>query len=65
MMDYSVVPDEDVNSWIVKIQDVAPTDSYSNKEKAIAEAEKLAKEDSPSRVVVYDSQLKVEDEKWF
>ncbi|MDM5197465.1 DUF2188 domain-containing protein [Fictibacillus enclensis] len=65
MNDYSVVPDKGVNGWIVKIQDVAPTEAFPSRAEAIAEAERLAKEDSPSRVLVYDSKLEIEEEKSF
>ncbi|MDM5336631.1 DUF2188 domain-containing protein [Fictibacillus enclensis] len=65
MNDYSVVPDKGVNGWIVKIQDVAPTEIYPSRAEVIAEAERLAKEDSPSRVLVYDSKLEIEEEKSF
>ncbi|MCK6255660.1 DUF2188 domain-containing protein [Fictibacillus sp. KIGAM418] len=65
MNDYSVVPDQGENGWIVKIQDVAPTDTFPSRAEAIAKAEKLATEDKPSRVLVYDTQLKVEEEKMF
>ncbi|SCC33322.1 hypothetical protein GA0061096_3888 [Fictibacillus enclensis] len=34
-------------------------------QRRIAEAERLAKEDSPSRVLVYDSKLEIEEEKSF
>ncbi|MDN4526848.1 DUF2188 domain-containing protein [Fictibacillus fluitans] len=65
MNDYSVVPDRGVNGWIVKLQDVAPTETYTSRAEAIEEAERLAKENTPSRVLVYDSKLEIEEEKKF
>lgn len=63
MKTYSVAPDKDASRWIVKLEDVAPTESFSSKDGAITAAEELAKENSPSKVQILDEDHKVIDEK--
>ncbi|WP_053217991.1 DUF2188 domain-containing protein [Virgibacillus senegalensis] len=63
MKDYSVAPNKNAEGWYVKIEDVAPTDLYSNKADAIAEAEKLASNDTPSRLMILDENHEIVEEK--
>lgn len=63
MKSYSVAPNQDASRWIVKLEDVAPTDSYTSKDGAIAAAEKLAKSNSPSKVEILDENHNVIDTK--
>lgn len=54
MKSYSVAPNQDASRWIVKLEDVAPTDSFTSKDGAITAAEELAKNNSPSKVEILD-----------
>lgn len=65
MKEYYVVPNKDATGWFVKIEDIAPTDLYPEKSAAIEEAQKLAKENSPSRVLIQDKYHEVVEEHTF
>ncbi|MFP7492663.1 DUF2188 domain-containing protein [Terribacillus saccharophilus] len=65
MKEYSVVPNKDVSGWYVKIEDVAPTEYHSTRDDAVLEAEGMAKENSPSKLVIYDAHHEIEEEKQF
>lgn len=54
MKNYSVAPNKDATAWMVKLEDIAPTESYDAKDEAITEAEKMAKENSPSKLSILD-----------
>lgn len=63
MKTYSVAPNKDASRWIVKLEDVAPTESYSSKDGAILAAEEMAKENSPSKIQILDEDHNVIEEK--
>ncbi|MBM7599401.1 hypothetical protein JOC34_001769 [Virgibacillus halotolerans] len=65
MKKYSVAPNKDTTAWMVKLEDVAPTDSFQAKDDAIAEAEKMAKENSPSKVMVLDKNHEIIETKTY
>ncbi|MFD2628614.1 DUF2188 domain-containing protein [Oceanobacillus kapialis] len=65
MKKYSVVPNVDVSAWIVKLEDVAPENEYAAKDDAIAAAEQMAKDNSPSMVEIMDKEHNVIEEKRF
>ena len=54
MKNYSVAPNKDATAWMVKLEDVAPTESYDTKDEAVAKAEEMAKENSPSKLSILD-----------
>jgi len=54
MKNYSVAPNKDATAWMVKLEDVAPTESFETKDEAIAKAEEMAKENSPSKLSILD-----------
>lgn len=60
---YSVAPDQDATRWIVKLEDVAPTESFPSKDGAIAAAEELAKDNTPSKLQILDKDHNVEEER--
>ena len=62
---YSVAPDQDASRWIVKLEDVAPTESFPSKKGAIAAAEELAKDNSPSKLQVLDKEHNVVEERQY
>ncbi|WP_173918444.1 DUF2188 domain-containing protein [Halobacillus sp. Marseille-Q1614] len=62
MKEYSVSPNKDVTGWFVKIEDVAPTDEYDERDTAIAKAKEMAEHNKPSRVLILDKNHEVEDE---
>lgn len=63
MKNYSVAPDQTASRWIVKLEDVAPTESFPSKDGAIAAAEELAKANSPSKLQILDKEHNVIDVK--
>jgi hypothetical protein len=65
MKEYYVVPNKDDSGWYVKIEDVAPTSLYNGQSEAIAEAERLAKENQPAKVLVENEEHEVVSEKTF
>ena len=65
MKEYSVVPDKDATGWFVKIEDVAPIELYPERDIAVEEAEKLAKANQPSKVVIMDQHHEVEEKRTF
>ncbi|RIU91199.1 DUF2188 domain-containing protein [Oceanobacillus picturae] len=65
MKTYSVVPNVDVSGWFVKLENVAPEDVYEAKDDAIAAAEQMAKENTPSMVEIMDKDHNVIEEKRF
>lgn len=62
MKNYSVAPNQDASRWIVKLEDVAPTDSFPTKADAIDAAEELAKANRPSKVQILDDQHNLVEE---
>ncbi|WP_181347663.1 DUF2188 domain-containing protein [Thalassobacillus sp. CUG 92003] len=63
MKEYTVAPNKDVTGWLVKIEDIAPTDLYDEKDTALEKAEQLAQENKPSRLTILDEHHQVEQEK--
>lgn len=62
---YSVAPNKDASRWIVKLEDVAPEESYSSKEGAIQAAEEMAQANSPSKLEILDDNHNVIEEKTY
>ncbi|MGV2621160.1 DUF2188 domain-containing protein [Halobacillus sp. ACCC02827] len=65
MKEYSVVPNKDVTGWFVKIEDVAPTDLYDERDTAIEKAEEMAKGNSPSKLSIMNQNHEVEEERTY
>jgi hypothetical protein len=63
MKEYTIVPNKDSSGWYVKLEDVAPENLYDNRSIAIDEAEKLAMDNQPSKILVYNEELELVDEK--
>lgn len=63
MKNYSVAPDQNASRWIIKLEDVSPTESFPSKDGAIAAAEELAKENSPSKLQILDKEHNVVEER--
>ncbi|MCP3031026.1 DUF2188 domain-containing protein [Halobacillus sp. A1] len=62
MKEYSVAPNKDVTGWIVKIEDIAPTDEYDERDTALEKAKEMAEQNKPSRILVLDQNHEVEEE---
>jgi hypothetical protein len=60
---YTVAPNVDATAWFVKLEDVAPEEVYDAKDEAIAEAERMAEENSPGLVQILDKEHNVIEEK--
>ncbi|TMW69892.1 DUF2188 domain-containing protein [Alteribacter natronophilus] len=65
MKEYTVRPNKDADEWFVKIEDVAPETSYDKMDQAIEEAEKIAGDNRPSRLIIYNHLHEIVDEKTF
>ncbi|MDN4075155.1 DUF2188 domain-containing protein [Fictibacillus terranigra] len=48
MHDYSVVPNQGENGWVVKIQNTAPSGTYSSRSEAIALAKNQPRKTNPA-----------------
>ncbi|MFP7479899.1 DUF2188 domain-containing protein [Terribacillus saccharophilus] len=65
MKEYSVVPNKDASGWYVKIENTAPVELHHTRDDAVLEAEGIAKENAPSKVVIYDAKQEIEEERQF
>lgn len=65
MNEYTVAPNRDGSKWIVKIEDVAPEDTHDQKDAAIAQAEELAAQNKPSKVIILDANHEQVEERKF
>ncbi|MFP7254200.1 hypothetical protein CHH91_00830 [Virgibacillus sp. 7505] len=65
MKGYSGVQNKDVSGCDVKIENVAPAEYHSSRDDAVLEAEGLAKDNAPSKVVIYDAQQEIGEERRF
>lgn len=48
MNHYTVAPNKDVTTWIIKIEDIASADEYDKYDDAIKAAEDMARQHQPS-----------------
>ncbi|MYL36002.1 DUF2188 domain-containing protein [Pontibacillus yanchengensis] len=65
MNEYTVAPNKDATGWLVKVEDVAPTEHYIDRDSAVEKAEEIAKEHSPSKIYILDKYHEVEEERSF
>ncbi|MBY7144174.1 DUF2188 domain-containing protein [Virgibacillus sp. NKC19-3] len=65
MKKYSVTPNADVSGWFIKLEDVAAEEEYFSKDDAIQAAEKMAQENSPSKLEILDKYHTVIEEKTY
>lgn len=63
MKNYHVVPDRDVNGWYIKLEDAAPIDHFEMKSDAIEYAERVASENTPSKLLILDQDREVVEER--
>ncbi|KMY55561.1 hypothetical protein AC623_17765 [Bacillus sp. FJAT-27231] len=62
---YSVAPNKDASRWIVKLEDVAPAETYSSVDGAIQAAEEIAQANSPSKLEILDADHNVVEERTY
>jgi hypothetical protein len=62
MRTYTVTPNVDASAWFVKLEDVAPEEVHDTKDEAIAEAKRLAEENTPSVVQILDKNHNILEE---
>ncbi|WP_174615683.1 DUF2188 domain-containing protein [Virgibacillus ihumii] len=65
MKHYTVAPNKDATAWYVKIEDVAPTEEYDKRDKAIEAAEETAKENKPSTLSILTKEHEVEEKRTY
>jgi hypothetical protein len=65
MYTYSVAPNVDLTSWVVKLEGVAPEEEHNTKEEAVEAAERMAKENKPSEVQIFDENHDVIEKRRF
>ncbi|MDL4842451.1 DUF2188 domain-containing protein [Aquibacillus rhizosphaerae] len=65
MRNYTVAPNKDATAWYVKVEDVAPTQKYDKKDKAIEAGEQLAVENKPAILTILTNEHEVADERTF
>ncbi|WP_245864566.1 DUF2188 domain-containing protein [Terribacillus aidingensis] len=49
----------------MKIEDAAPTEYHSSRDEAVLEAESMAKDNAPSKAIIYDAHQEVEEQRQF
>ncbi len=65
MKNYSVEPNKDAKTWLVKIEGVAPKEVYDNYNEAIEAAVNTAQDNKPSTLTILDGQNKVQEKRTF
>ncbi|MFD1019950.1 DUF2188 domain-containing protein [Thalassobacillus hwangdonensis] len=65
MKTYTVVPNKDVTGWLVKMEDVAPTDVHEDRDSAVQVAKELAEKNKPSKLTIMNGKHEVEEEMTF
>ncbi|WP_017727925.1 DUF2188 domain-containing protein [Halalkalibacterium ligniniphilum] len=65
MKEFHIVPNKEMTEWQVRLEGVAPEYVYMDKDQAIKQAELLAKEQAPSRTVIFNHLYEVIEEKTF
>jgi len=60
---YTVTPNAETDGWFLKLEDTAPVELYDTRAEAVEKGEKMAKENRPAKLVIYDRQDNKEDER--
>lgn len=62
MKKFTVRPDKNADSWFLKLEDVAPQENFDQMDDATAAGKKLASENSPSQLTIYNQHNEVVEE---
>lgn len=62
---YSIVPNIEGTSWMIKSEDEVHETEYQSKDDAIIKAEEIAAKNSPSRVEILDGNNRIVHERKF
>lgn len=62
MKEYTVRPNKDADAWFLKIEDVAPEQDFDKMDEAVEAGKKVAEENKPSRLIIYNHLNDVVDE---
>ncbi|WP_026688811.1 DUF2188 domain-containing protein [Alteribacter aurantiacus] len=65
MNHYTVRPNKDADEWFVKMEDVASESSYDKIDEAIRQAEIVASDNRPAKLIIYNHLQEIVDEKTF
>ncbi|TSB46555.1 DUF2188 domain-containing protein [Alkalicoccobacillus porphyridii] len=65
MKEFSVVPNKDATTWLIKAEDVAPVHEFDKRDDAVEKAKELASEQKPSELTIFDSNNEVLDTQVF
>ncbi|MGJ9385152.1 DUF2188 domain-containing protein [Salipaludibacillus sp. CF4.18] len=65
MKKYTVRPNKDADAWFLKIEDVAPEKEFDKMTEAIEAGEKVAQDNTPSQLIIYNHKNEIVDEKNF
>lgn len=65
MKHYTVEPNKDATTWLVKVEGVAAPEEYDKYDKAIEAGENMAEENKPSTLTIYTENHEVKDKRTF
>ncbi|UCZ54144.1 DUF2188 domain-containing protein [Bacillus shivajii] len=63
MKTYSIRPNKDADAWHLKLDDAVPEKEYDKKDEAVEAGTKVAEQNKPSKLVIYNHLNEVIDEK--
>lgn len=65
MKHYTVTPNKDATTWLIKIEDVAAPEEYDKYDKAIEAGERIAQEHKPSTLTILTENHEVKEKRTF
>lgn len=65
MKHYTVAPNKDATTWLIKIEDVASPEEYDKYDKAIEAGKRIAQENKPSTLTILTKNHEVKEKLTF
>lgn len=65
MKHYTVVPNKDVTTWFLKIENEVPIEEYDKKDEAIDAGEEMARQNQLSKLAILNKDHELEEERNF
>lgn len=65
MKHYTVAPNKDAMTWLIKIEDVASLEEYDKLDKAIEAGERIAQGNKPSTLTILAKDHNVQEKRTF
>jgi len=65
MKEYTIEPGKHAQTWMVKLEGILPANTYDRFDDAMFQGRKMARENRPSKLIIYDKFKNIEDELTF